>query len=67
MWKRLLRALRRQRLWQRRGGIRELLGLMTPTRKRDGGDGGTEARARFWDAVREGRREAEARCSRRDL
>ena len=53
-------------LWQRRGRIRGLLGLLTPKRKRDSGDGVTAARARFWDAVREGQREAEAQCSRRD-
>lgn len=64
----LRESLRRQCrwLWQRRGGIRAALGFFTPKRERVSGDGGAQARARFWDAVREGRREAEAQCSKRE-
>lgn len=53
-------------LWQRRGGIRDLLGLFNPNKERDLADGRTAARARFWDAVREGRCEAEAQCAKPD-
>ena len=60
-----LRQLLRQ-LWERRGRIRAVLPLVTQKRERNLEDGRAAARARFWDAVREGRREAEAQCSRRD-
>jgi len=65
---RLRQSLGRYRrwLWERTARIRDLLGVLTPKRERDLGDGRAEARARFWDAVREGRCEAEAQCSRRE-
>jgi hypothetical protein len=68
MWKRVHHALTTgcRRLWRRYGSLRGLLGLVTPGRARDTGDGDAAARARFWDAVREGQREADARCARRD-
>lgn len=55
-----------RRLWQRRGGIGAWLPLLSPKRERNLADGRAAARARFWDAVREGRREAEAQCARRE-
>ena len=64
----IARALmsRCRQLWRRRGGIRGLLALLTGRGARDERDGDAKARARFWDAVREGQREAAARCARRD-
>ncbi len=41
-----------------------MFALVTGRGARPEGDGA--ARARFWDAVREGQREADARCARRD-
>ena len=55
-----------RRLWQQGGRVRDLLGLSRPQKAREPGDGRAAARARFWDGVREGRREAEAQCSRRE-
>jgi hypothetical protein len=69
MWKRLRQAIARhgRRVWQRTRRVRELLGLIAAKRERDREDSRRgAARARFWADVREGRREAEAHCSRRD-
>jgi hypothetical protein len=68
MWKHFRQALAFQcrRLWRRRGGIRGLLGRVSLAKARNQGDSDAAARARFWDAVREGQREADARCARRD-
>jgi len=54
------------RLWHRRSKLRAALGRLTPTREGEPGDGRAKARARFWDGVREGRREAEAQCAKRE-
>jgi len=53
-------------LWQRRGRMRGSLGLSTSKGERDLGNDRAKARARFWDAVHEGRSEAEAQCSKRE-
>lgn len=51
-------------LWRRLGRVRVLLGLEKG--EPDSANGQAEARARFWAAVQEGQREAEAECSRRE-
>ena len=63
MWKRLRQAIARhgKGVWQRTGGVRQLLGIIAAKRERDREDGRQSAvRARFWAEVREGQREAEA-------
>ena len=68
MWK-LRQAIVRHGMWvwQRTGRVRELLGLFAAKRERDQEDSRQSAtRARFWADLREGQREAEALCSRRD-
>jgi hypothetical protein len=64
----LYRVVRRhwRWFWQRRGGIGDASDSTAAMEKRDVSDDRAEARARFWDGVREGRREAEARCAKRD-
>jgi len=52
-------------LGEQRDRVRELLGLRNPQNERDMANS-RRARERFWDALHEGEREAEARCSRRD-
>jgi hypothetical protein len=69
MWKHLVRALAEHGrwLWQQRGRVRGVLDFRVPRRKREEADGRrSEERARFWAALREGQREAEARCQRRN-
>lgn len=54
-------------MWQRTYRVRELLGLIAAKRQRGQEDSRqNSARARFWADLREGHREAEARCSRQD-
>ena len=68
MWNQFYHALTShcRRLWRRGGGLRRVLGRVTLSKGRNDGDGDAAARARFWDAVREGQREADARCARRE-
>jgi len=69
MWKRLRQAIVRHGGWVWRGTdrVRELLGLIAAKRERGQEDSRrSAARARFWADVSEGRREAEAHCSRQD-
>jgi hypothetical protein len=69
MLKRLRAAIARQRrrMWQRTYRVRELLGFIAAKRQRGQEDSRQNAaRARFWADLREGHREAEARCSRQD-
>ena len=49
--------------WQR--GI-AMVSRMSPNDSRREEDSRTDARARFWDGVEEGRREAESNCARRN-
>jgi hypothetical protein len=62
------RAFRRswQWLWQPRGGIRDRVDSPALKRGHDPSDDTAKARARFWDGVRAGRREAEARCAKQN-
>lgn len=53
-------------LWQGRGRLRGLFGTITPKQQRAERANRADARTRFWDAVREGQREAEAHCSKRN-
>jgi hypothetical protein len=69
MWKRLRRAIARHDRWVKRGTVmmRELLGVIAAKRERGQEDSRRNAaRARFWADLHEGRREAEAHCSRQD-
>jgi hypothetical protein len=68
MWTRLREAIVRDVawVWRRRGRVRELIRLRAARRAQDKEDSRqTAARARFWAELREGQREAEAQCSRR--
>jgi hypothetical protein len=64
----LWQALRRhcQRLWQRRGRMRDRFGLFAARRERAMQDSREQERARFWDELHQGQREAEKRCSNAD-
>ena len=69
MLKHLFRALAEHGrwLWQQRDRVGGVLGFRASRRERERADGRrTEERARFWAALREGQREAEARCQRRN-
>jgi len=55
-----------RRLWQRRGAIRDLLRFVTGGRERSLAHRRAAERARFWEAVREGRSEADAQAARRE-
>jgi hypothetical protein len=62
MWDYLRRLL--AHLWQRMGSVREALGRRAAEEDPIEEELQTEARARFWAAVREGQREAEANSRR---
>jgi len=69
MWKRLRQAFARHYGWVSRmgGRVRSVLGLVAAKRERAVEDSRCiEARARFWAELREGQREAEAKCPRLD-
>lgn len=69
MWNRVRLALAPLSAWVRRHGSRMRAFLRrsatSGARSEDGGRH-VEARARFWAELREGQREAEAQCARRD-
>ena len=65
MGKRLREAIARYGswMWRRTDAVRELLGRIAAKRERDQENRRRSAtRARFWDDLREGQREAEAHC-----
>jgi hypothetical protein len=53
-------------LWGQRVGVRDYLRFPSTKRLREATNNRTAARARFWEGVREGQREAEARSLERD-
>jgi hypothetical protein len=65
MWNHLRLAVIRgcTTAWQR---TIALVSRMSPDAARHEEDNRTDARARFWAGVQEGRREAESNCARRD-
>lgn len=53
-------------LWQQRLGVRDYLRFPSTKRLREATNTRAAAQARFWEGVREGQREAEARSLKRD-
>ena len=64
----LIGALKRYalRLWRLPEHLRGLFGASAATTQRGAMESRLETRARYWKAVREGQREAEARCAERE-